>query len=94
MQCLFCAAEGFFLNRFLSSGERDSCFFVCASASVCKILIFFSGGRKSRCVLCAVHQHHCIKLFFLSGESDCLKFCCSAAFVIKICSFLSGKRDS
>ena len=59
-----CAAVLSFTNRSLSSGERDSCFFLCASASVCKILIFFQE-EGTRAVSC-VHQHHCIKfeLFF------------------------------
>jgi hypothetical protein len=42
----------------LSSGERDSCFSLCASASVSKILTFFSGGRDLHYFLCASASLH------------------------------------
>jgi hypothetical protein len=34
-------------------GGRDFHCFLCAAASVCKILTFFSGGRDLHCFLCA-----------------------------------------
>ncbi len=51
-------------NRSLSSGERDFCFFLCASASVCKILIFFQ--EEGTHAVSHVLQHYCIKFEFFS----------------------------
>jgi hypothetical protein len=60
-----------FTNRALSSGEGDSHFFLCASASLFKIGTLLSGERDSHCFLCAfphekgthvvscVYQHLC-----------------------------------
>jgi hypothetical protein len=58
MQCLCCAAVLSLINMSLSSGERDSCFFLCASALVSK-KIPFSQDEGTHVVSC-VHQHHCI----------------------------------
>jgi hypothetical protein len=56
---VFFSTAAFFLsNRSLSSGESDSRFLLCVSALVCKILIFFSRGRSSRCFLCPLASLH------------------------------------
>ncbi len=62
---MFFSAAAFFLsNRSLSSGERDSHFLLCASASVFKFVIFYQE-EGTRVVFC-VHQHYCIKFEFFS----------------------------
>ncbi len=68
------------------SGERDSCFFLCAAASFVKIWTLSSGKRDSCCFLCAAASF--VKIQTLSsGERDSRCFLCASASLHNICVF-------
>ncbi len=58
MRYLCCAAVLFFSNRSLSSGERDSRFFLCAAESMTKTCAFFIG-REGLLI-----SFHCCRICF------------------------------